>query len=55
MSMHRSSLVYRFKNYVRDEILFGYNTDDSIPASKVLADGLGRHLKNRNVRRIRND
>ena len=26
-------------NYVRDEILFGYNVDDSIPASKVLADG----------------
>ena len=29
-------------NYVRDEILFGYNTDDSIPASKVLADGFGQ-------------
>ena len=29
-------------NYVRDEILFGYNTDDSIPASKVLADGYGQ-------------
>lgn len=28
--------------YVRDEILFGYNTDDSIPASKVLADGYGQ-------------
>lgn len=26
-------------NYVRDEILFGYNTDDSIPASNVLSDG----------------
>lgn len=29
-------------NYVRDEVLFGYNTDDSIPASKVLADGYGQ-------------
>ncbi len=29
-------------NYVRDEILFGYNTDDGIPASKVLADGYGQ-------------
>ena len=29
-------------NFVRDEILFGYNTDDSIPASKVLHDGYGQ-------------
>ena len=29
-------------NYVRDEILFGYNTDDGIPASEVLADGYGQ-------------
>lgn len=29
-------------NFVRDEILFGYNIDDSIPASKVLADGYGQ-------------
>ena len=29
-------------NYVRDEILFGYNIDDSIPASKVLEDGYGQ-------------
>lgn len=28
--------------YVRDEIKFGYNTDDSIPASKVLSDGYGQ-------------
>ena len=28
--------------FVRDEILFGYNTDDSIPASKVLSDGYGQ-------------
>ena len=29
-------------NFVRDEILFGYNTDDSIPASRVLQDGYGQ-------------
>ena len=31
--------IYEF---VRDEILFGYNVDDSIPASKVLSDGYGQ-------------
>ena len=29
-------------NFVRDEILFGYNADDAIPASQVLADGYGQ-------------
>ena len=29
-------------NFVRDEILFGYNVDDDIPASKVLSDGYGQ-------------
>lgn len=29
-------------NFVRDEILFGYNVDDDIPASKVLKDGYGQ-------------
>ena len=29
-------------NFVRDEILFGYNVDDSISASKVLSDGYGQ-------------
>ena len=29
-------------NYVRDEILFGYNIDDTIPASRVLKDGYGQ-------------
>ncbi len=28
--------------YIRDEIKFGYNVDDSIPASKVLKDGYGQ-------------
>lgn len=35
----RASAIYYF---VRDEILFGYNTDDGIPASRVLADGFGQ-------------
>lgn len=34
--------VKKIYNFVRDEILFGYNSDDSIPASKVLADGYGQ-------------
>lgn len=29
-------------NYVRDEILFGYNIDDNIAATKVLKDGYGQ-------------
>lgn len=29
-------------NFVRDEILFGYNTSDDIPASAVLNDGYGQ-------------
>lgn len=29
-------------NYIRDDILFGYNVDDNIPASKVLRDGYGQ-------------
>ena len=35
-SFNRIKQIY---NYVRDEIFFGYNMDDSIPASKVLDDG----------------
>ena len=29
-------------DYVRNEILFGYNRDDALPASQVLADGYGQ-------------
>ncbi len=29
-------------NYVRDEIRFGYNADDRLPASQVLNDGYGQ-------------
>lgn len=28
--------------YVRDDILFGYNSDVSLPASKILVDGYGQ-------------
>ena len=29
-------------NFVRDDVEFGYNADDNIPASKVLKDGYGQ-------------
>ena len=29
-------------DFVRNEILFGYNSDDALPASRVLADGHGQ-------------
>lgn len=31
--------VYR---YVKDEVLFGYNVDDAVPASEILKDGYGQ-------------
>ncbi|MEE0461949.1 transglutaminase-like domain-containing protein [Blautia hydrogenotrophica] len=31
--------IKQIYNFVRDEILFAYNVDDSIPASRVLAEG----------------
>lgn len=36
---HKIQGIY---NYVRDEILFGYNKNDAIPASQVLRDGIGQ-------------
>jgi Transglutaminase-like enzymes, putative cysteine proteases len=36
---HRILGIY---NYIRDEILFGYNESDNISASQVLADGYGQ-------------
>ncbi|NRA25439.1 MAG: transglutaminase domain-containing protein [Oleispira sp.] len=36
---HAIEAVY---NYVRDEIKFGYNKDDTLSASQVLADGYGQ-------------
>lgn len=35
----RIAAIYRF---VRDEIAFGYNASDDLPASRVLADGYGQ-------------
>ncbi|WP_353347065.1 transglutaminase family protein, partial [Litorivita sp. NS0012-18] len=29
-------------DFVRNEILFGYNSDDALPASRVLSDGYGQ-------------
>jgi len=34
--------ILNIYNFVRDEILFGYNISDNIPASKVLADFYGQ-------------
>lgn len=36
---HQIRAIY---NYVRDDILFGYNVSDNISASRVLADGYGQ-------------
>lgn len=29
-------------DFVRNDVLFGYNADDALPASRVLADGYGQ-------------
>lgn len=34
--------IKQIYDYIRDEILFGYNIDDNICASKVLSDGYGQ-------------
>lgn len=36
---NRIKSIYYF---IRDEILFGYNCDDAIPATRVLSDGIGQ-------------
>ncbi|MCR4703243.1 MAG: transglutaminase family protein [Saccharofermentans sp.] len=41
-SLPKSERVRSIYDFVRDEILFGYNIDDDIPASKVLSDGYGQ-------------
>ncbi len=38
-TIERTKAVY---NYVRDEVLFGYNVSDNISASQVLKDGYGQ-------------
>lgn len=37
-----SEKVKHIYNYVRDEVKFGYNIDDSLSASQVLKDGFGQ-------------
>ena len=40
--MDTVSRIKSIYNYVRDEIKFGYNLSDDIPASVVLKDGYGQ-------------
>lgn len=41
-SLDEYNRIKAIYNYIRDEIAFGYNIDDNIPASKVLQDGFGQ-------------
>ncbi len=41
-SLNEYDRIKAIYNYIRDEIDFGYNIDDNIPASKVLEDGFGQ-------------
>ncbi|MCB1307078.1 MAG: transglutaminase domain-containing protein [Leptospiraceae bacterium] len=41
-SMNTYSRIESIYNFVRDEIFFGYNRRDDIPASEVLKDGYGQ-------------
>ena len=42
MKLEELDRIKAIYNYIRDEILFGYNKDDKIKASKVLKDGIGQ-------------
>ena len=42
MDLEEFDRIKAIYNYIRDEILFGYNIDDKIKASKVLKDGYGQ-------------
>ena len=42
LSLNEFERIKSIYNYVRDEMLFGYNVDDRISASKVLKDGYGQ-------------
>ena len=39
--------------FVRDDILFGYNIDDDISASRVLSDGYGQYNTKHSYAHIR--
>jgi transglutaminase-like putative cysteine protease len=40
--LHEDARIGAIYDFVRDEIPFGYNTSDDLPASAVLADGYGQ-------------
>lgn len=42
MKLDELNRIKSIYNYIRDEILFGYNIDDNIKASKILKDGYGQ-------------
>ena len=42
LNLNEFDKIKAIYNYVRDEIKFGYNVSDKIPASKVLKDGYGQ-------------
>ena len=42
MALSQDQKIGNIYNFVRDDIKFGYNEDDSLPASRVLSDGIGQ-------------
>jgi len=42
MTLSQADRIGAAYDFVRNEILFGYNSDDALPASKVFADGYGQ-------------
>ena len=42
MTLNPYQRIGQIYDFVRDDIQFGYNEDDTLPASKVLADGIGQ-------------
>jgi hypothetical protein len=42
LDLDSTGKILHIYNFVRDEIAFGYNEDDALPASAVLADGYGQ-------------
>lgn len=41
-NLSETERVKAIYNFVKDEILFGYNVDDGVKASRVLKDGYGQ-------------
>ncbi|MGB4118128.1 MAG: transglutaminase-like domain-containing protein [Polaromonas sp.] len=42
MTLSQYQRIEQIYDFVRDDIQFGYNEDDTLPASQVLADGIGQ-------------